>query len=132
MVRVGRVGINHVRPIMTLTLTLTLAITSTLTRARTLTLSLTLTKQVGHVQPQTLRFMCSLRRCHLMSSNRFQLYITTHQPVGRATAPRSLARRPLHIFHLVGGWVVDGPARWGALVCVGGGGKGQVEVATIP
>ena len=39
MVRVGRVGINDVRPIMTLTLTLT--------STRTLTLTLTLTLTIG-------------------------------------------------------------------------------------
>ena len=39
MVRVGRVGINDVRPIMTLTLTLTLT--------QTLTLTLTLTLTIG-------------------------------------------------------------------------------------
>ena len=56
MVRVGRVGINHVRPIMTLTLTLPRTLTLNLTLTLTLTLitrtsTLTLTLIVRLVEP---------------------------------------------------------------------------------
>ena len=65
MVRVGRVDINHVRPIMTATLTLTLI---TRTSTLTLTLTLTLTVTVTVTLTLTLALTLTLTRVLLVTS----------------------------------------------------------------